>query len=180
MRRLLDEAGFTNWAGGRTQGSDFENLVKFIGDLERQGKAYFSLNELPDSNLTDAVSREWVVASFLVSKGKAASVFMAGIQQYGMIQDDFPEYAAEMGAPLTPSPESPQANQWIREFESGVALVNAAGDGDGDGDALEFALNQTLYQWTDVYGSSVTDGVVSVPPLTGRILMRQTRRRLAP
>merc|ERR1712217_598046 len=67
---ILDEAGFTGWASRRLDGGELSDVFHFIANMESQNKAYFSINELKSDNLTDAISREWVVAAYLIGRRK--------------------------------------------------------------------------------------------------------------
>merc|ERR1712039_413295 len=109
---------------------------------ESQNKAYFSINELKSDNLTDAISREWVVAAYLIGRRKRTSLFMAGIQEYGSLQRSFPEYNVSMGEPLDDF-ASRQNDVWIRNYTHGLALANT-----GSGESVNCRLDPNFDWWT--------------------------------
>eukprot|EP00927_Polykrikos_kofoidii_P036814 TRINITY_DN31055_c0_g1_i1.p1 TRINITY_DN31055_c0_g1~~TRINITY_DN31055_c0_g1_i1.p1 ORF type:complete len:428 (-),score=51.38 TRINITY_DN31055_c0_g1_i1:71-1303(-) len=163
---ILDEAGFTGWGAARIRDAELEDVFKFMANMQSQNKAYFSINELDTQNLTDAESREWVVASYLAGRQARSGLFMSGISQYGSLQGAFPEYNISIGEPLEPF--ALRSNDlWVREYSHGVALLN----GQEHIPSVAWKLDPA-FDWYDVYGEQLATSTVVVAPLTARIAIK--------
>jgi hypothetical protein len=78
-------------------------LTFYALDLQAHGVGYYSINECGKVGAVgDAGLREWVVGSYLMSKGSASGVYISGVQQYGSLLHEWPELLVPIGKPHGP------------------------------------------------------------------------------
>ena len=158
---VLAEMGFTDNGGGPVQGREFENILMHMVNQQRHGKMYASANQC--ANVTVAC-RQWALASYLLGKGGSATIFISGIQDYGKLHL-WPEYAAPVGVPLGPAVRT-TGGLWYRRSSGGLAAVNPT---------KEPATVPLAQNYVDLYGAKEKAGSLTLPPMTGRVLLTDSR-----
>jgi hypothetical protein len=121
---ILSEAGFTQYGSRFLSGTEWENVIAFMMNLQNHGKAYFSINEWPQ-NLTQAED-VWLLCSYLMGKASAAAVFTSGVQGYGApVASNLLLTTVDTGTPLSPAPLVDSLTRvYYRNTTTVLAVVN--------------------------------------------------------
>ena len=193
---ILDEGGFVywgpdnqwNWTGQASMNAAaYENRLRFVRNLQRQGKAYYMINEWgpgTDYNMNPAevpfnISgienrwiRQYVVATYLLIRGDACAVYLVCSQCYGN-WSWWPEYSeARVGAPTDDEPRRVASldGQWVwtRRYANGVVFVNPESVDVARAPAT-IRLDRSL---RDLYGRVYAEGsVLSLNATNGIVLL---------
>ena len=117
----------------------FENRLRFVRNLQKHGKAYYQINEwgpgmdynmntkMIPFNITGSANRwirQFVVGSYLLTKGDASGVYLVCIQCYGNWSWWDPEFSAQVGTASGEPWQQPNSSVWCRNFSSGFVCVN--------------------------------------------------------
>lgn len=189
---ILSESGFIG-GGWRGPGQPYDYLgdawaqrVRFALNLQKAGKAYYSINAYgdhtnhsqhcdtdPHACITSAV-RQWVLASYLMGKQQASGIALYQLlaplgSEHGYGNwSAWPEWSAAVGAPVG-DPEESAAGLWSRHYSRGFVLVNPWPD--------RGTLNATLppppagEAWVDLYGKEQPAELLQLQPVTATILI---------
>ena len=197
---MLAEAGFTMWnpvpntsslttPPPMTSPSKFAEQVRFVRNLQRQGKGFFAINEWgagPDYGLNPSgfpynVSgpagrpvRQFVVAAFLMVNGGACGIFLSCIQCYGAKNGGglgnfsvWPEYSAPVGRPLEEPAMASASGVWSRRYSGGLTIVNPSNT------TQEMVLPPG--SWLDLYDQPIGTDTVQLPAASGLVLLSTAR-----
>lgn len=138
---LFDEAGVTNNGAANdyvVSYSTWQLIFRAARQVERQGVCYELNGEEPqETRLIPLAEREWIIANYLLIKGRCTFVFITGyrvdpsqsnpVGPGGLVQDyggyyAFPEYHLRVGSPLGSARSL--AGLWSRPYTGGLVLVN--------------------------------------------------------
>lgn len=137
----LDESGFTGFSGSSVKlGEEWENTVRFALNLQRSGKAYYSINQWgrgdaatpgkypPTVPLSIPVAvHAWVLASFMLTNINASGTTLVCSQCYGVGKVNYSSWqedAAKVGRPTAPPAKDPVSGIWSRTYEHALVFVN--------------------------------------------------------
>jgi len=168
---ILDEAGWTSWGAARTADPEFGNLTLHALDMQRQGGAYYSINECAAAgSKEDGDMRLWIVGAYLISKGDAAALFISGVQEYGRFMPRWPEFEVSIGAPV----ELPRRvmGVWTRGYTGGMVYVHAAKEGPS---AIVALPSGRCFR--DINGNAVKGTSITLPPLSASVLTFESCQR---
>ena len=143
----------------------FLALVEYMVALQRAGKAYYIIDEWSaktHSGGLDRAIRQWAVATYLMGKENASGVYISGEQGYGEVMPQWPELGAKIGRPLGAMHRHKPSGVYLRNYSSGLAIVNAAN---------RSATVRVESGYTDCYGAAVP-AALSMGPQTGAVLLR--------
>ena len=188
---IMTESGFIG-GGWRGPGQPYDYIgdawiqrINFALNLQREGKAYYSINAYGDHTNTSAqcaddvhacitpAVRQWVLASYLMGNQQASGIALYQLlaplgSEHGYGNwSSWPEWSAEVGAP-SELPEESAAGLWSRRFSSGLVLVNPW--------PTRGTLSATLPQapagqaWVDLYGKKQS-GELQMQPVTAITLL---------
>ena len=187
---LLAESGFAEWnpipntssfatPPPMTTPAKFEAQVGFVRQLQRAGKAHYSINEWgagPDYGLNRAevpynisgadhrAIRQFVTAAFMMTNGGTSGIFLCCIQCYGNFSS-WPEFTAPVGEPDGEPRKDDNTGVWTRAYSRGLALVNPSNTG------AQIAALPAADDWQDLYGAAKY-GEVTLPPASGLVLLK--------
>ena len=164
---ILDEQGYSNYAGMNSGAAYFENLLKHQINVQQKGCAYYTINEVKNTN--DNATRRFVGGSYLQGRNNASALFMSAVQDYGEVVPRRVEFDAPVGRALGPATE-PQPGCWIREFSDAVVAVNA---NKVNSTACVLPLDSKQFSYKDVYGHRVEGSEVTVVAADAAILLRK-------
>jgi len=205
---VLREGGFTHWnpipnsssfktPPLKTTPSRFAQDVAFARQLQRRGKAIYTINEWgagPDFGLNPSkvpynisaayggaahanrAIRQFVVATYMIINGGASGIFLTCVQCYGGNAGGvgglslWPEYTAAVGSALEEAAVNAQSGVWHRAYTGGLALVNPTAQ------SQSYALPAGC-DWSDLYGGDVPPGALELAPASGLVLTRSHRRQ---
>jgi hypothetical protein len=159
---LLDESGYTYYGQHKyLTDDDWVQTQKFIQWIQEQNKPYYSLNQIPGSDISDA-DINWVLASYLLSKEHLASVYISNEQDYGysIIPDQF---KIQVGIPETEM--YPDQGIYCRRFQKALVLVNNASN-------TTRTVKVDPKTYTDADHQAIGD-TVTLPPHSGMILLKK-------
>lgn len=145
-----------------------------MAELERQGKRYYSINEVKAEQWSDDwVS--WVLGCFLLGKLPGSALWLGTVQGYGNWSFSSPALSAPVGQPIG-SYSTTASGLLIRNFTRALVLVNPTGGFPvpGEGRALSVTLD-ILAQYTDLFNRPVpgTKGqVITLEKQTAQVLLR--------
>ena len=171
---MLSERGFTGWGGERAGQAELEDELRWMAELARQGKSYYSINEVKASEWSDAwVS--WVIGCFLLGKQPGSALWLGTVQGYGNWSFSSPALSAPVGQPLG-AYSSTTTGLLLRNYTRALILVNPTGGfpEPSDGRALSVTLHN-LAQYTDLFGrppAGVKGDVVTLQKQTAQVLLR--------
>src|SRR5437588_12113199 len=96
--------------------------MQALQHLTSLGKGWSSTNQEPErfANIS-RTEVQWVLANYLLVKGRHTYVFITGVQEYGYLYLR-PEYAAQIGSPI--GAMSGKGPIYFRNFTHGLAIVN--------------------------------------------------------
>lgn len=156
---ILDERGFTNYGGNYVTGNDWLQMVQFIQNVQEQNKAYYILNKV---NRRLRVSQiHYVLASYLMCKGRHASVFINGDENYGR-DIRHSEYDAPIG--------SPQGDMYFaqhvywRRYSGGMVVVNPS-------QSTAYTVRIPSSSYHDISGHGVRSRI-TIAPHSGMVLIQ--------
>jgi Hypothetical glycosyl hydrolase family 15 len=161
-----DERGFTNFGRG---GDNYITDSTWIANMQALqyliaiGKGLISVNQEPEdfAHLSnDEV--QWVLANYLLVKGRYSYVFMSGYQEYGQLLIR-PEYGAQIGRAAGPLIASQQV--YMRRYTNGLAIVNPSS-------TTAYTVHLPANTYVDLYGNGLTSGTVVMPAHSGMVLLR--------
>lgn len=125
---VLSEEGFTSWGSRILDGAAWTNKIWFSLNLQRHGKAYFSINEWGSSNenrnnLT-IPQQVWILASAINMNLNASAIFASDIQAYGHLVT-YPLFTSfDTGVLLTDEPLVTAEGLYYRNTSRVIAIVN--------------------------------------------------------
>ena len=166
---ILDEQGYSNYAGMNSGATYFDNLLKHQTNVQQKGCAYYQINEV--KNTSANATRRFVVGSYLQGRNNASAVFMSFPQDYGEVVGRIAEFDAPVGRALGPATE-PYPGCWVREFSHAVVAVNA---NKVNASVCSLPLDNKRFSYEDVYGRQVEGSAVKVVPVDAAILLRYNR-----
>ena len=166
---ILDEQGYSNYAGMDSGATYFDNLLKHQTNVQQKGCAYYQINEV--KNTSANATRRFVVGSYLQGRNNASAVFMSFPQDYGEVVGRRAEFDAPVGRALGPATE-PNPGCWVREFSHAVVAVNA---NKVNTSVCSLPLDNKRFSYEDVYGHQVEGSAVQVVPVDAAILLRYHR-----
>ena len=160
-------------------GDAWRQVFSFARNLQRSGRAFFSVNEIGDPNNATCVAdpprcitrakREYVIASYLLAKERASAVYITGkgppASRYGG-WSACPECDAPIGEP-TSEPVEVSPDVWRREFSSGLVVLNAQASR-----AAIVKLDQVC-SYRDLHGEPVHASAVQLQRGSAVILLRE-------
>lgn len=174
---IVDEAGFTEWGEGRSDFHELSTILGLYSLAQASGVPYFVINELSESDISSSVAREWVVACYLLANQGLLGLFLTGVQDYGGLQEVFPEIACgaadgDIGAGLGAPVLDEVSGLWTRSYSGGFVAVNPGSV------SVTVLLDQDTYAWRDCYGELVDGEELLVKNETGKILLKSARKSL--
>ena len=175
---ILDEQGYSNYAGMDSGKAYFENLLRHQMNVQQKGCAYYQINEV--KNTSSNATKRFVVGSYLQGRDNASAVFMSAVQDYGEEVPRRAEFDAPVGRALGPTTEqngtstAQNCGCWIREFSHAVVAVNA---NTMNTSACSLLLDPKRFSYKDVYGRQVEGSEVAVAANDATILLRENRTR---
>jgi hypothetical protein len=155
---VLDEGGFTDFGSGYLTDSQWLQRVQFIEKVQRQHKPYYTIDEFPTVGRAEI---QWAIASYLMGKEHAASLFISTIQRYGAVLW-YHEYDARIGSPSGPMYQAQHV--YSRDYSNGLSIVNPSAT-----ETATVVLNAGRH-YTDLYGNPVGQ-LVTMPPHSGMVLL---------
>jgi len=182
---ILSEEGWTGYGGYLVTGVNWRNKLLFSQNLQRHGKAYFSVaywgpnntaTHLP-SRVTPAIE-EYFLASYLLAKGDHHALFFGPNQcSYGTgpasctcgewcnrtVFDT--AISVAVGSPLGPARQI--GGLWVRDLSFGLAIVNPA----PKGTMLEYQLDPRCTYQTRT--GTTPASPLQLVPTSGFVLLRQ-------
>jgi hypothetical protein len=170
---VLSERGFTGWGGARAGLAELENELQWMSELARQGKRYYSINEVKASEWSDDwVS--WVLGCFLLGKQPGSALWLGTVQGYGNWSFSSAALSASVGQPLGKY-STTASGLLMRNYTRALILVNPTGGFPTPtaGRALSVTLGH-LAQYTDVFGRPLVgvDGeVLTLTKQTAQVLL---------
>jgi hypothetical protein len=187
---ILSEEGFTGYGGGLVSDSQWLNKILFMRNLDRNGKAYFSVDYWGPNNTQhmkqpEAVTRavvDYAVASYLVGKGSATALFLGPNEcSYGppctcgdWCSKDVLDYSPmpSVGKPIASEPQEVDGGVWTREFSCGFALVNPSSH-----TGATYKLD-SAFEWRDRLGNLVSppSNVLPLPAKSAAVLTKHARK----
>lgn len=192
---ILDEGGFVNWGAGTSWNwtgylsmtrTSFENRLYFVQNLQRHGKAYYQINEWGPGadykmnvkeipyNISGSQNiwiRQFVVGSYLLSKGNASAVYLVCIQCYGNWNWWEPEYSAQVGFASGDAWKNISTGVWCRSFTKGFVCVNPDEAFSGFPNAQVWLPLGSNY--STLYGENFVGGsVIKLGPTQAFILLK--------
>lgn len=162
----VDERGFTNW--GREQsdylsGSEWLDTMQAFISLDEAGKGFVSINQLPkDFDQATPQEIQWILANYLMAKGRYSYVSISGVQEYGRIFT-IPEYEAKIGRPRSVMYQS--QNVFMRDYSHGMVIVNPSSR-----ESYDVILIPNTY--LDLYGNPVD--ALTLEPQSGIVLLKKS------
>jgi hypothetical protein len=116
---VLDERGFTNYGQGYITGEHWVDAVRFIQLVQGQQKAIYILNQTRSATKQSQIL--YSLSSYLMAKGRLASMYITGNQDYGRttLNND---YNVPVGSPVG-SMYAAQNVYW-RNYSAGLVVVN--------------------------------------------------------
>lgn len=160
---ILDEGGFTNYGQGYVTGTNWTQLVQFIKSVQQQVKPFYIVNQF-DSNALSHEQIQWALASYLLAKGRLASVFITttvnGVQGYGADRRR-PEYSAPIGSPRSEIYQD--QNVYWRDYSNGLVVVNPS-------NTNSYTVTTKASTYDDLYGNHVNQ-TFTLPPHSGMVLI---------
>jgi hypothetical protein len=201
---ILTESGFIG-GGYRGPGDPYDYIgdawvqrILFARNLQREGKAYYSINAYGDHSggsktenkscvsdphacISKAV-RQWVLGSYLIEKEQASGIALYQLlapigsgSGYGNWSFLTPEWTADVGVALAP-PEVSAAGLWSRRFSKALVLVNPWPDrGSLEGMVPMVPAVVKWQEWQDVYGVAVPQGKIQIAAVTATTLLLLTK-----
>jgi hypothetical protein len=163
---ILDEGGYTRFGSGYSTGSEWQNIESFVEYVQAQGRAYFSINETSQTPAPQA-DADWALASYLMSKEHASALYVSGVQQYGGDMGR-PEYAVAIGPPCGAMQAVPGGGAYVREFKTGIAVVNPS--------TSSVTYTVPAGSFVDETGQAVT-GSLSLGAHSGAVLVQTSGTR---
>ena len=160
MDGVVDEGGFTHFGEYDVTGSYWQQLNQLIETVQQENKPYYMIDQFSTQSV-DQSQIQWALASYLMSKEHASSLFVTTEQGYGRAIW-FNEYNAQIGSP-TDSLYSSQNVYW-RGYSNGLSLVNASASS-----TYTVTLNAGV-PYHDLYGNLVGP-TVTLPPHSGMVLL---------
>jgi hypothetical protein len=162
----VDERGFTNWGRGPEgylSGSMWLTNMQALQSLDADGKGFVTINEMPeDFDMVTQAEKQWAIANYLLVKGRYSYIAITGVQEYGHLFIT-PEYSAAIGHAIAPMYQS--QNVYMREFSSGIAIVNPSSV-----QSFPIILLPGIYQ--DLYGNKVD--TLTLGKRSGIVLIKRT------
>ncbi len=155
---LLDEDGFTESGRGNLAGARWVQRVAFMASVQKQNKPYYVIDQFPS---VDQTQIQWAIASYLMGKEHMAALFISTIQGYGA-DTQYDEYRVQIGSPRGPMYQ--KQGVYIRDYTQGMSIVNPSA-------TATYTVTLDGY-YRDLYGEALSS-TVSVPPLTGMVLLQQ-------
>ena len=130
-------------------------------DLQAHGVGYYAINECNPAKVGSVHNsdlREWIVASYLMSKQAASAVYISGVQVYGLLLPAWPEFAVKIGHPIAASSSSSSSSSRRRKSGGGGNAGVHGNVGDNAG-----STNYPVYRHADgVWQRQNSNGVVFV------------------
>jgi len=170
MYRYMDvaapERGFTNGdsceRGHYLSDDTWLTNMRALQALDANGKGFAAMNctPVPFAQVTQE-QKQWILANYLLVKGKHSYVAITGIQEYGRILTA-PEYSAPIGHAVNTMYES--QGVYMRDFSNGKAMVNPSKD-------ISFTVSLPAGVYEDLYGQSLND--VTLEARSGIVLLRK-------
>ena len=111
----LDECGVTRCGQGVPRAASWTATHSMIQGFHG---CYFSNNEMNTSN---AATRGWALANYLLERGSCSYLSMERPQQYGVLLD-FPEYHLDPGLPLEVA--HIVSGRWVRRYSNVTVMVD--------------------------------------------------------
>lgn len=139
---LLDEAGYTQYGKGFLTDEGWLGTEQLILAVQKAHKPYYSLNELEHMNPD---TKQWVLASYLMSKEHSSYIFISPPQSYGTDRR-LPEYNADIGLAISEMYQD-QGVYW-RKFSNGLAVVNPSS-------TTPTSVTLPTGSYKDIYGKAV-------------------------
>jgi hypothetical protein len=116
---VLDERGFTNYGQGYVTGDRWVEAVRFIQLVQGRQKAIYILNQTRTG--TRQSQMLYALASYLMAKGRLASMYITGSQDYGRTMFNN-GYSVQLGNPMGYMYAS--QNVYWRNYSGGLVVVN--------------------------------------------------------
>ncbi|MGZ3665768.1 MAG: putative glycoside hydrolase [Ktedonobacterales bacterium] len=162
---VVDEKGFTNEGESGNNyltGDDWKAKMQALQYLASVGKGWSSTNQEPErfANISNT-EVQWVLANYLLVKGRHSFVFITGVQEYGYLYLR-PEYAAQIGSPI--GAMSAKGAVYFRNFTHGLAIVNPSAS---HGYTVQLPANT----YKDLYGHTLANGSITLGPHSGIVLL---------
>lgn len=154
---VLDEGGFTSYGDAVVTDNNWLQIVHFIESVQQQKKAYFLVNLYHNSVGSSDIL--WTLASYLMCKEHAASLFVGNSQNYGY-DSRYQEYNVQIGNPKGEMYFA-QGMYW-RNYTHGLVLVNPSAT------ATYTVTLSGLYK--DIYGHTISQSI-TLPPHSGEVLL---------
>ena len=161
--------------------------MHFARNLQRQGKAYYSINTFGDHTNSTTYNRscgvdphacitkevrQWVLGSYLMAKEQASAIALYHLlakegSEHGYGNWSWqPEGTADVGVAVA-APEVSAGGLWSRRYSSALVLVNP-----WPGRSLLAMVPAVVgAEWRDLYGAVVPRGELRVEPVTATTLL---------
>lgn len=158
---VVDEGGFTEYGEGYLTGAQWVQRVRFMEDVQQSGEPYYVINRL---SAADEPQIAWALASYLMGKEHAASLFISGVDGYG-IANWYDDYRIPIGSPR--GPMYSEQSVYVRQYTHGLSIVNPS--------PIESHVVSlgTSKRYVDVQSHRVGD-TVTLGPHAGLVLLAQS------
>jgi len=160
---ILDEEGFSGYGHGLVTGDEFLNKYLFMQNLQRHGKPYYSVNYPLGGTAPRPITADlesYVLASYLVAKGRTASVMLGNDDGFDRGRLVTPPVGRALAA------AERRGALWVRTYAAAVVVVNPS----ASAASLQLPPGQAYREHFS--GREVRGGDLSVPAHAGFVLHR--------